>query len=99
MKWFIASDIHGSEYYCKKILDAYKAENADRMLLLGDILYHGPRNNLPKEHNPKAVIDMLNSLKDLTGQTAKSLTIGATNLAKLTNAQKGIATDKNWTLS
>jgi len=64
MKWFIASDIHGSEYYCRKMVEAYKAENADRLLLLGDILYHGPRNNLPKEHNPKAVIDMLNSLKN-----------------------------------
>ena len=41
MKWFIASDIHGSAYYCRKMLERYKAENADRMLLLGDILYHG----------------------------------------------------------
>ena len=47
MKWFIASDIHGSAYYCRKMLERYKAENADRMLLLGDILYHGPRNDLP----------------------------------------------------
>ena len=47
----------------------------------------------------ESLIGMLESLKDLRGETAKSLTIGATNLAKLTNAQKGIATDKNWTLS
>ena len=64
MKWFIASDIHGSMYYCQKVIDAYKKENANRMVLLGDILYHGPRNDLPKEYNPKAVIDALNALKD-----------------------------------
>ena len=49
MKWFIASDIHGSAYYTKKLIDAYARENADRMILLGDILYHGPRNDLPLE--------------------------------------------------
>ena len=64
MKWFIASDIHGSEYYCKKMLDSFEKENADKMLLLGDILYHGPRNDLPKDYNPKSVITMLNNLKD-----------------------------------
>lgn len=64
MKWLIASDIHGSAYYCEKLLKAYEAENADRILLLGDILYHGPRNDLPKEYNPKKVIEMLNSKKD-----------------------------------
>ena len=48
MKWMIASDIHGSEYYCEKLLEAYERENAERLLLLGDILYHGPRNALPK---------------------------------------------------
>ena len=64
MKLFIASDIHGSEFYCKKMLDCYKNEKADRMLLLGDILYHGPRNDLPKDYNPKAIITLLNNLKD-----------------------------------
>ena len=64
MKWLIASDIHGSEYYCKKIVDVYKEEKADKMLLLGDILYHGPRNNLPEGHNPKGVIALLNDLKN-----------------------------------
>ena len=64
MKWFIASDIHGSAYYCRKMLERYKAENADRMLLLGDILYHGPRNDLPKGYAPKEVIEMLNAMKD-----------------------------------
>ena len=52
MKWMIASDIHGSAYYCNELLMAYKREKADRLLLLGDILYHGPRNDLPKEYAP-----------------------------------------------
>lgn len=64
MKFMIASDIHGSAYYCEKLLKAYKKEKADRLLLLGDILYHGPRNDLPKEYNPKAVIAMLNEMKE-----------------------------------
>ena len=49
MKLLIASDIHGSAFYCRKLLEAYEKENAQRMVLLGDILYHGPRNDLPKE--------------------------------------------------
>lgn len=64
MKWMIASDIHGSEYYCKRLVEAYKEEQADRLLLLGDVLYHGPRNDLPKEYAPKKVIEMLNEMKD-----------------------------------
>lgn len=64
MKWLIASDIHGSKYYCEKLMEAYEREGADRMLLLGDLLYHGPRNDLPKEYAPKAVIEMLNAHKD-----------------------------------
>lgn len=64
MKWFIASDIHGSAYYFEKMLNAYKRENADKMILLGDILYHGPRNDLPKEYNPKKIIPQLNALKN-----------------------------------
>ncbi len=64
MKIFIASDIHGSAYYCKKMIEAFKKENADKILLLGDILYHGPRNDLPKEYNPKTVINLLNDIKD-----------------------------------
>lgn len=63
MKFLIASDIHGSAYYCKKLLEAFENEQADRLMLLGDILYHGPRNDLPKEYNPKEVIAMLNPLK------------------------------------
>ncbi|MBQ3118476.1 MAG: phosphodiesterase [Clostridia bacterium] len=64
MKWFIASDIHGSAYYAEKMIEAYKREQADKMLLLGDILYHGPRNDLPRDYNPKKVILLLNEEKD-----------------------------------
>ena len=64
MKWMIASDIHGSAYYCRKLLEAYTEEKADRMLLLGDILYHGPRNDLPREYAPKEVIALLNERKN-----------------------------------
>lgn len=64
MKWMIASDIHGSAYYCERLLEAYDREQADRLLLLGDILYHGPRNDLPREYAPKKVISMLNERKE-----------------------------------
>ena len=64
MKLMIASDIHGSAYYCEKLLEAYRREGADRLLLLGDILYHGPRNDLPRDYAPKRVISMLNEIKD-----------------------------------
>ena len=56
MKLMFASDIHGSAYYCRKMLEAYQAEEADRLIFLGDILYHGPRNDLPKEYAPKEVV-------------------------------------------
>ena len=64
MKWMIASDIHGSAKYCREMLQRFEAEGADRLLLLGDILYHGPRNDLPAEYAPKEVIAMLNPMKD-----------------------------------
>lgn len=64
MKWMIASDIHGSAKYCRLMLERFAEEKADRLLLLGDILYHGPRNDLPEEYGPKQVISMLNPLKD-----------------------------------
>ncbi|SHK07994.1 hypothetical protein SAMN02745136_01619 [Anaerocolumna jejuensis DSM 15929] len=64
MKLMIASDIHGSAYYCDKMLEAYKREGADKLLLLGDILYHGPRNDLPREYEPKKVIELLNAVKE-----------------------------------
>ncbi|MBQ4563548.1 MAG: phosphodiesterase [Lachnospiraceae bacterium] len=64
MKIMIASDIHGSAYYCEKLLEAYHREGAERLLLLGDILYHGPRNDLPREYAPKKVAAMLNEMKE-----------------------------------
>lgn len=64
MKWLIASDIHGSAFYCQQLLEAYTREKADKMLLLGDILYHGPRNDMPKGYSPKDVIALLNPLAD-----------------------------------
>ena len=64
MRFLIASDIHGSAKYCGMLLNAYKMEKADRLILLGDILYHGPRNDLPEEYAPKKVIEMLNAYKN-----------------------------------
>lgn len=64
MKIMVASDIHGSAYYCQKMTEAYKNSGAQKLLLLGDILYHGPRNDLPKEYAPKKVIEMLNNISD-----------------------------------
>ena len=64
MKIMVASDIHGSDFYCRKMLEAFDRESADKLLLLGDIIYHGPRNDLPKEYAPKSVIERLNAVKD-----------------------------------
>ena len=64
MKWLIASDIHGSAIFCERLLEAFGREKADRLLLLGDLLYHGPRNDLPEGYAPKSVISLLNSVKD-----------------------------------
>ena len=64
MKLFIASDIHGSAYWCEKMIKAFEESGAEKMLLLGDILYHGPRNDLPDDYAPKKVIAMLNPLKE-----------------------------------
>ena len=64
MKLMIASDIHGSAYYAEKLREAYVAEQAEKLILLGDLLYHGPRNDLPKDYAPKKVIEILNGLKN-----------------------------------
>ncbi len=64
MKILVASDIHGSFYYCEKLVEIYKNSGADKLLLLGDILYHGPRNDLPEDYAPKKVIELLNSIKN-----------------------------------
>ena len=63
MKLLIASDIHGAAPYCRQLLDAFSREDADRLLLLGDILCHGPRNDLPEGYAPKEVISLLNPLR------------------------------------
>lgn len=63
MKILFASDIHGSAYYCRRLLEAYEKSGAERLVLLGDLLYHGPRNDLPKDYAPKVVIALLNERK------------------------------------
>ena len=62
MKFLIASDIHGSAYWAERLMAAIEAENPDRIILLGDLLYHGPRNDLPRDYAPKRVILLLNDL-------------------------------------
>lgn len=64
MKLMIASDIHGSAWYCRRMLEALEREGAEKLLLLGDLLYHGPRNDLPRDYAPKEVIAMLNAAAD-----------------------------------
>ncbi len=64
MKLIIASDIHGSAFWCGKLMEVLEAENPDRVLLLGDLLYHGPRNDLPRDYAPKKVIPMLSAWKE-----------------------------------
>ncbi len=64
MKLMIASDIHGSAACCRELLNAYRKEAPDRLLLLGDLLYHGPRNDLPAGYAPKQVIELLNAVSE-----------------------------------
>ena len=64
MKFVIASDIHGSAYWCGKLMELMETEQPDKLLLLGDLLYHGPRNDLPKDYAPKQVIPMLSRYKE-----------------------------------
>lgn len=63
MKYMIASDIHGSTKYCELMIQQFHREQADRLILLGDLLYHGPRNDLPEEYAPKKVISLLEEIK------------------------------------
>ncbi|MBE6934260.1 MAG: phosphodiesterase [Ruminococcaceae bacterium] len=65
MKLVIASDIHGSAYYCGKLMEVVEREKPDKLVLLGDLLYHGPRNDLPREYSPKRVIPMLSAYQDI----------------------------------
>ena len=64
MKLLIASDIHGSAYWCARLMEEIRREDPDRVLLLGDLLYHGPRNDLPRDYAPKRVIPMLSQIKE-----------------------------------
>ncbi len=64
MKYLVVSDIHGSSYYANKINEIFNKEKADKIILLGDLYYHGPRNPLTREYNPAEVCNILNSLKD-----------------------------------
>lgn len=64
MKYVFASDIHGSAFFAKKLIDKFEEHSADKLILLGDLLYHGPRNDLPIDYNPKAVIEYFNKYKD-----------------------------------
>ncbi len=64
MKYIIASDIHGSAFWCERLLNAFHEENAEKLVLLGDLLYHGPRNDFPDEYAPKKVFAMLNEIKE-----------------------------------
>ena len=64
MKLVIASDIHGSAYYCGKLMEVLETFQPDKLLLLGDLLYHGPRNDLPRDYAPKQVIPMLSKYAD-----------------------------------
>ena len=64
MKLLIASDIHGSAFWCGKLLEVAEAFQPDRIVLLGDLLYHGPRNDLPRDYAPKQVIPMLSRYAD-----------------------------------
>ncbi len=64
MKLFIASDLHGSAYYTRLVLEKYRESGCDRLVLLGDILYHGPRNDLPEDYAPKEVAALLNRYAD-----------------------------------
>lgn len=64
MSFLIASDIHGSAYWCERLIGRFKELSAEKLILLGDILYHGPRNDLPDGYSPKQVTAMLNALAD-----------------------------------
>ncbi len=63
-KLLIASDLHGSAYYTKELINIFKKEKFDKLILLGDLLYHGPRNPLTKDYNPMQVSELLNEMKD-----------------------------------
>lgn len=64
MKLMIASDIHGSAYYCQRLLDRFEKERSEKLVLLGDLLYHGARNALPRDYSTLKTAELLNSVKE-----------------------------------
>ena len=64
MRYFVASDIHGDSYWAERVISAFTESGADKLILLGDILYHGPRNDLPPHYEPKRVISLLNNISE-----------------------------------
>lgn len=64
MKLMFISDIHGSPEYLEKIIEKYKKESFDKLILLGDVLYHGPRNTIPVKYDPQKVVELLNNIKE-----------------------------------
>ena len=64
MKFVIASDLHGSWTWTEKLLEKFKEEKADKLVLLGDLYYHGPRNPLPDGYDPMKVAEALNAMKE-----------------------------------
>ena len=82
MKLMFASDIHGSASCCRKLLERFEIEKPDKLILLGDLLYHGPRNNLPDAYDPKGVIALLN------GVTQKRSSRGLCSQGSHKNAQR-----------
>ncbi len=64
MKYLILSDIHGSKFYFNKILEIFKNEKFDKMIIVGDLYYHGPRNPLTEEYDPMYIATKLNEIKD-----------------------------------
>ena len=74
MKALVISDIHGSGYYADKIRKIAERENPEKIILLGDLYYHGPRNDLSQEYNPMKVAETLNSMKNSTSHTDTNTT-------------------------
>ncbi len=64
MKYLIASDIHGSAYYCRLLKERFEEEQAQKLILLGDLLYHGARNPLPRDYSTLGCAEILNSMKE-----------------------------------
>ena len=72
MKYFIATDIHGSYFFAKKVVEEFEKSGADKLVLLGDLYYHGPRNPLPEEHAPMTVAELFTSFQSRGTATPKS---------------------------